>query len=105
MENPSSFDRAFAGLAVIPTNDPLYGNQSAQIDTGDATFRLHQGDPSGEERAWSERAIAGTKRKREEPIHPRVSTTTGGAITPMRAAAEAHGLVLWQSRYHAKNNR
>lgn len=70
LESLSGFSDAKAGFAVFLTNDHLYWTGPTREGTVDAAFSL-RGEPDVQiqgEMTWSERASAGTKRDREEPI-------------------------------------
>ena len=62
-------DRAVHGFAIMLTNDPSYWTPQTKVDAVDAAFRIHDGRlVSSDELRWGERASAGTKKNREEPI-------------------------------------
>ncbi len=56
------------GHAVLLTNDSLYWTPSAQLNTVDATFRLHEGRTLKGVLAWSPHAGKNTIAGREEPF-------------------------------------
>jgi hypothetical protein len=56
------------GYAILITNDSSYWKRSGNRHTIDADFRLEQGRVLHGVLKWGEKASAGTKRGREEPI-------------------------------------
>ena len=58
------------GFAVLLTNDSTYWTPQTRSDTIDADFRIHNGHRiGGRQLRWSQKASAGTRKGREEPIH------------------------------------
>lgn len=57
-----------SGVSVTLTNDRSLWSKTIHADPVDAAFRLHEGRTIEGELAWHERAGAGTRRGREQPL-------------------------------------
>lgn len=57
-----------SAFAIFLTNDRSYWSPAGRPDTVDAAFRIHEGQRLEGTLDWSERASAGTKRSREDPL-------------------------------------
>lgn len=59
------------GWAILLTNDSMYWNPPKGGQTGDASFRIHEGATIGGELRWGEEYAASTIRKREAVLNVR----------------------------------